>query len=720
MIKRTKFNSHKNHNPSYDILEGHIDADSFITYALCISGENKGKELMEFYTGENFVVGSKKKSYSRVYSPDKIPAKYKTDWLALKSMYNKEHAEKMAKGGNVSGKFVITSKDQPGGLFIGQSKGGKKIQWVEEWKKPLMFNSKESAQAFLDKLDGFKGVVQNKIASSKMAKGGSVDDGDVDEFVNGYKRTLLFATSDPDTDESFDEKYNLTDFAPETDKKLKKMASEYISENKQAIEDSGMDLSSIGGDVFYTQAGHGAGFFDHSLDKDVEDKLTSGAEKYGDLIDIEAGDDGLIRIRGGRRGFFEDGGNIMKKGGSVESRISVLEKAMNSPMASEAAKKAFKGAIDKLKNSKAEGGPVSPTGDQPTWDDGDKVEVFPGDESFYGEGGTVKGAERNKLIYKYVIDAIDGSGYDEDPKTDAEKIKFLWKTFISEYGWAVKQMGPQRAFCEWLQGLPSSFNVDYENYRIIEIGKEWGILAADASESKEDKFIETWWARVYMGVRAAARKNKVELSTADIKAKGGKVDKYEVPYNKSAAVIKVKKGNKVKTREGNIETVSKINSNGNIETVENDYSWPPYAVELVSVKEKGGQIGAGDQVNITDSKSLYKGKSGYIVGEHGKKSWTVKVLVDGKETNCVVSKSGAKLVMAEGGYPGYERGKNYPVKAVSERVYSNENLSDFPNFSATGSVSGMKKQYYGKDALLVKYKGYIYNVTSKPEIYFNN
>lgn len=44
-------------------------------------------------------------------------------------------------------------------------------------------------------------------------------------------------------------------------------------------------------------------------------------------------------------------------------------------------------------------------------------------------------------------------------------------------------------------------------------------------------------------------------------------------------------------------------------------------------------------------------------------------------------------------------------------------LSDFPNFSADGSVSGMKARFYGKGAMLLRHGGYIYNVTSEPEIY---
>lgn len=38
------------------------------------------------------------------------------------------------------------------------------------------------------------------------------------------------------------------------------------------------------------------------------------------------------------------------------------------------------------------------------------------------------------------------------------------------------------------------------------------------------------------------------------------------------------------------------------------------------------------------------------------------------------------------------------------------NISQYPNFSATGSVAGMKNKYYGKDALLVRSGSWIYHV----------
>ena len=44
-------------------------------------------------------------------------------------------------------------------------------------------------------------------------------------------------------------------------------------------------------------------------------------------------------------------------------------------------------------------------------------------------------------------------------------------------------------------------------------------------------------------------------------------------------------------------------------------------------------------------------------------------------------------------------------------------IDKFPNFHHTGSISGMKKLYYGMNALLVRCGHFIYNVSSNPDIY---
>jgi hypothetical protein len=89
-----KFNSHKVHNPACDIIEGHLDKDTYICYGIYVkdSGSKKaGQEFMEYYTGENYKLGSLKRSNARYYEPDTIPAKYLAAWNELKSKYENEY-----------------------------------------------------------------------------------------------------------------------------------------------------------------------------------------------------------------------------------------------------------------------------------------------------------------------------------------------------------------------------------------------------------------------------------------------------------------------------------------------------------------------------------------------------------------------------------------------------------------------------------------------------
>lgn len=41
----------------------------------------------------------------------------------------------------------------------------------------------------------------------------------------------------------------------------------------------------------------------------------------------------------------------------------------------------------------------------------------------------------------------------------------------------------------------------------------------------------------------------------------------------------------------------------------------------------------------------------------------------------------------------------------------------YPSFHRSGSVSGMRRKFYGRDALLVRCGQYVYNVSSQPALY---
>lgn len=69
------------------------------------------------------------------------------------------------------------------------------------------------------------------------------------------------------------------------------------------------------------------------------------------------------------------------------------------------------------------------------------------------------------------------------------------------------------------------------------------------------------------------------------------------------------------------------------------------------------------------------------------------------------------LIIPQSSYPMKTRTL---YKADGERL----NIDQFPCFHITGSIAGMKKMFYGKDALLVRCGSWIYNVSKEPRIYY--
>lgn len=103
-------------------------------------------------------------------------------------------------------------------------------------------------------------------------------------------------------------------------------------------------------------------------------------------------------------------------------------------------------------------------------------------------------SELKALINAYLLAAIDGENYGVTLTTDKEKINFVMQTFEWEYLHNNnRKQNIVGLFAEWLSGLPSSFNIDFENYRIIEIAKNWGALSANHTEKEADKIISNWF-----------------------------------------------------------------------------------------------------------------------------------------------------------------------------------------------------------------------------------
>jgi hypothetical protein len=100
-----------------------------------------------------------------------------------------------------------------------------------------------------------------------------------------------------------------------------------------------------------------------------------------------------------------------------------------------------------------------------------------------------------KHAFNYILNSIDGDGYGVELTTDKQKIDFVYDTFKSEYGYQIKYYGnnEQRAFREYLAGLPSCINIEFRNYYILELAKIWGSIPSNATEKQEYKILSNWF-----------------------------------------------------------------------------------------------------------------------------------------------------------------------------------------------------------------------------------
>ena len=130
---------------------------------------------------------------------------------------------------------------------------------------------------------------------------------------------------------------------------------------------------------------------------------------------------------------------------------------------------------------------------------------------------TTRGQRTSKLnanVFAYILECIDGEGYDVELNTDVEKLQFLANCFNSEYNFKANLLyygSYQNMFANWLMGLPSSFNVEYRNYFILEIAVKWESLPTNYTEKQGDKIIENWFQFIAYKTEQLCRKNKIVL-----------------------------------------------------------------------------------------------------------------------------------------------------------------------------------------------------------------
>ena len=103
----------------------------------------------------------------------------------------------------------------------------------------------------------------------------------------------------------------------------------------------------------------------------------------------------------------------------------------------------------------------------------------------------MKGHELDQTIKCYILSCIEEDCEGQPLETTQAKIEYLRDRFNSEYGFRVQQVGRRRACTEWLQGL--ALNLEFMNYKILELATQWGSLPAEPTERQEEKIPRNYW-----------------------------------------------------------------------------------------------------------------------------------------------------------------------------------------------------------------------------------
>ena len=89
------------------------------------------------------------------------------------------------------------------------------------------------------------------------------------------------------------------------------------------------------------------------------------------------------------------------------------------------------------------------------------------------------------------LEGYDFTESDIEAMNNGEVSALTRWVFIREYQWQLERKGIVGALTEWLQGL--ALPIEYMNYDIIQLAKDWGSLPENATEKQEDDICDNYW-----------------------------------------------------------------------------------------------------------------------------------------------------------------------------------------------------------------------------------
>ena len=109
-----------------------------------------------------------------------------------------------------------------------------------------------------------------------------------------------------------------------------------------------------------------------------------------------------------------------------------------------------------------------------------------------------------KAIETYIFNCIDFSDYQNNPKKKSEKIAYLLE--VCELEKFYNKYPTKAMFVDWLYGLPSCFNVDYQQHKVIELCEKFGLK----TPKNKYQLFDFWYGQIYDSVMYLYKKYNYE------------------------------------------------------------------------------------------------------------------------------------------------------------------------------------------------------------------
>jgi len=114
-------------------------------------------------------------------------------------------------------------------------------------------------------------------------------------------------------------------------------------------------------------------------------------------------------------------------------------------------------------------------------------------------------------VNNYIFGCISTIDYDTDAEKPEDLLQFLYDTFYSEKMTNRTRENQCNMFADWCAGLPTCFDVEYRNHRIIELAVLWDSIPQDNTESQREKILNNWFNFIAVNTFKLFRKYKIVM-----------------------------------------------------------------------------------------------------------------------------------------------------------------------------------------------------------------